>query len=654
MKRMRKFVSVVLAMMMVLGMGLTALAAENNPHATAKHTITITDTSHDGYEYEVYQVFKGEISTTDGKKTLSNIEWGSGVNGEALLNALREEASFGDVFTAKEEVDGEEVYKVRTASDVAAALAKFTDDKMIDKFSEIVGKNTANVAATEWKKVGSGADKDEAPWTYSVEVTGDGYYFVKNSKVPAGVTNPDGSVEGYSYTRYILQVVGDVSVAAKADAPEADKNIVSTEPVCGITDHEHVASCYKTKFNNGAIGDTVNFVIDSKVPNMDGYVKYFFVMKDTLPQGLTFTDGFDVKVGDVLLTESASPATDEENATKRENSYYVKYFDKDGNAWSGVNKAEIRSFEIVFENFIQYKEQTGTAIEIAYSVEINSSVNVGTTGEKNTLKLIYSNNPNEDAEPTPDEPDYPNPEKPVGETPNSETITYVTGLQLQKIDENGNPLSGAEFTITASVLNKFLVNKTEYVEDSTGEYYLLKDKTYTTTAPVFDEDPIKDTSKYYDNVQNGTVTKMYKLVSFEETVEQTPVDNEKTYTGYVDANGLLNLKGLAAGTYVIKEVKAPNGYNLLKDEITIEIDWTKPATGSEQCVWKVTKDGEELNLGTGEDNATLFVFQVENKSGALLPSTGGIGTTIFYVTGSILVLAAVVLLVTKKRMVREK
>lgn len=703
MKRIKKIVSMMLAVMMVLGMSMTVLADEPEPstHETNKHTITITDTSNEGYEYKVYQVFKGDLYTNEkGEKVLSNIDWGNGVNGEAILTALRSEPLFGTVFTEK---DGEN-YKINTAAEVAAVLATLNNvqpngnetaeeldarkklaEQQIDKFSEIVGANVTAEAATSWNKTGSGEKGDKAPWTYSVNVTGDGYYLVKNSKVPDAVENPDGSVTGYTETRYILQVVGDVSVAAKADAPEVDKNVLATKLVCGLTegeDHTHVAGCYeteKTKFSNGAIGDTVDFVVDSKVPNMDGYEKYFFVMKDELSEGLTFKGNIEVTIGGVTLTQNPIPA-ENDSIDRTGKSYYVKLY-KRNDAQELVpaaadELASVVAFEIVFENFIQYKPTETTAeadraIQVTYSAEINDKVLVGTTGAKNTLELIYSKNPNETGEGTPEEPDYP--EKPTGTTPKSETITYLTGLQLQKFAMEGGKeiaLSGAQFEITASVLNKVVVNETKYEEAADGTYYLLKDGTYTGTDPVFNDDETLDTSKYYENVdpETKTVTRKFKLVSTTRTETVEEKDNKKTYTAFVDANGILNLKGLAAGTYEIKEIKAPNGYNLLKEPIIVEIDWRQPDSTLEkkECIWTVKQDGEVISTGseTGkdengqpngkEDNTSLYIVKVENKAGSLLPSTGGIGTTIFYVTGSILVLAAVVLLVTKKRMGKDK
>ncbi len=98
-------------------------------------------------------------------------------------------------------------------------------------------------------------------------------------------------------------------------------------------------------------------------------------------------------------------------------------------------------------------------------------------------------------------------------------------------------------------------------------------------------------------------------------------------------DGKIDVKGLDSGTYYLREVKAPDGYNKLKDAKEFTISSTKNKTDTSMSYTKLTVD-------------------VENLSGTILPSTGGMGTTIFYVLGGILAVGAAVLLVTKKRMER--
>ena len=99
-----------------------------------------------------------------------------------------------------------------------------------------------------------------------------------------------------------------------------------------------------------------------------------------------------------------------------------------------------------------------------------------------------------------------------------------------------------------------------------------------------------------------------------------------------DDTGKFQIEGLEKGTYILKETKVPAGYNKCED-VTVVIG--------------------ENGVLSADGSATTEV-KIQNKSGSTLPETGGIGTTLFYVIGSILTLVAVVLLVTKKRMTTEK
>lgn len=113
-------------------------------------------------------------------------------------------------------------------------------------------------------------------------------------------------------------------------------------------------------------------------------------------------------------------------------------------------------------------------------------------------------------------------------------------------------------------------------------------------------------------------------------------------------SGKLTMSGLANGTYYLKETEAPQGYNSLENDIEIMItaaNWTTSGTLSAKIEYK-TSTAEGAIFAEAE-NGTV---KVENKSGTVLPGTGGIGTTIFYVIGGGLMAAAAILLITKKRM----
>ena len=122
-----------------------------------------------------------------------------------------------------------------------------------------------------------------------------------------------------------------------------------------------------------------------------------------------------------------------------------------------------------------------------------------------------------------------------------------------------------------------------------------------------------------------------------------------------DENGLFSVAGLDDGTYYLREIKAPDGYNLLEDDLKIVIT----ATTANGQTWNgdaataltaLTISVDDAAAENGEPNTGAVAITVENNGGSTLPETGGIGTTIFYAAGALLVLCAGVLLFVKLRM----
>ena len=142
-----------------------------------------------------------------------------------------------------------------------------------------------------------------------------------------------------------------------------------------------------------------------------------------------------------------------------------------------------------------------------------------------------------------------------------------------------------------------------------------------------------ETKKYAKFAETGTNTSIYKLTGWD-------ADASNAAKVKTPASGNIQFEGLDAGTYYLEETTAPTGYNKLTAPITVVISSTLPTTGG-TASYTVTADGA---------TTTDYTVRVENKAGTELPSTGGIGTTLFYVIGGGLMVAAIVLLVTKKRM----
>lgn len=124
-------------------------------------------------------------------------------------------------------------------------------------------------------------------------------------------------------------------------------------------------------------------------------------------------------------------------------------------------------------------------------------------------------------------------------------------------------------------------------------------------------------------------------------------------------SGVIVVKGVKSGSYKITEVTAPAGYNKLTAPVAVEAVKTNSTT-THTTVY-LDKDGNVVDetakvteVKVDIDTIAATAVVVVNKAGTELPSTGGMGTTVFYVLGTVLVLGAVVLLVTKKRMSRNE
>lgn len=580
MKHMKKIMALVIAMVMTVAMSVTAFAEGHG-------TITINNAV-EGHTYTAYRIFSGTYDSTSGK--LSDVEWAAGIT-DAGKNALY----------TKYGLDGTEG-KEKTAENVAKAIG--TTDADAIAFANTIGTNVAAAGGKTGSLSGT---------TYTISDLDDGYYMIVDTW-----TKDQDSVDGkdYSLARYMIQKVGNATVNNKADKPTVEKKID------GATDTDPDTTT-KTDYNNANIGDKVPYVVTSAVPNYVDYKEYYMEFSDTLSKGLTFNQGTSdgtlkgvtVKIGDTTLT------TDDFTVTVGE------YSESTGTA------IKIHLKDLVSRNYT-----VGSPIEITYSATVNDKAVIGIDGNPNTVKLEFSNNPLSSGDGTPDNDE----EWVKGETPEDKVVTFVTELELTKVDglDNTKKLEGAVFNIKGNRINKVIKSGYEFVEAADGTYYKLKDnKGYTTQEPTAaTEDQYEDTD-----------TK-YKKQAFSTTSETEEKDvNFEAVTG---SDGIIKLTGLATGTYTFTEIQAPSGYNLLGSPVTVIITEENPTEdydGTQKATWK-------YQIGSGEatvDTDGKIQFNVDNFQGSTLPSTGGVGTTIFYAIGACLVIGAGILLVTRRRMSAE-
>lgn len=238
---------------------------------------------------------------------------------------------------------------------------------------------------------------------------------------------------------------------------------------------------------------------------------------------------------------------------------------------------------------------TNAVIIIEYTATLNTDAVIDENGNVNTAGFTWKYT--DDTVPKdPDDPDEPKVK--------TETATvYTYAIALKKVDQDGNSLAGATFQFP------FYVQET--VDDDGAYIYAGKNEAEGLTKQI-----------------------------------TSP------------ASGEITIKGVASGDYSITEVKAPDGYNKLASPVSVKAE--KLGATETNTAFYLDKNGEissevteTLVTYTNDDLAATAVVVV-NKTGSVLPSTGGIGTTIFYAVGGVLVVGAGVLLITRKRMSVEK
>lgn len=402
-----------------------------------------------------------------------------------------------------------------------------------EAFADVVAPYLSGVCAT--------AVYDSAAKLHKIENLAPGYYLIKDKD--------DSLKEEEGYTAFIMKVVGDVSVTPK------DGETVVTKKVDDVNDSN--TSEDAIEWHDSAdhdIGDAIDFQLKAVITeNYDEYDNYYLALHDTEEKGLTF-DPASVKVyidGQLINAGYELVQTTTDGCT----------------------------FEVVFENLKTTAAKAGSEIIVLYKSILNDDAVIGNQGNVNKVYGEFSNNPNEDSH---------------GKTKEDTVIIFTYTVEVNKQDENNQPLPGAIFT-----LEKFEAN----------------------TAGT----------ATYNGVQGD-----WAALS---TVETTP---DTTFT----------FEGLDDGSYRLTETKAPEHYNAIEPiyfDVTAEheIEWTMLR---EDVLVSLTGNVTTGAISFSADKGTgKLTTNVVNERGVILPETGGIGTTVFYIVGGLLVVAVLVFFIAKKR-----
>ena len=472
------------------------------------------------------------------------------------------------------------------AAQVAAALEKYKADPVVAAvFANLADKNRTGTAEAQ---IAAGATYVPIPVGY--------YLLVDTTNLGEGAND--------ALNPALLQVTnnGDITIKEKYEVPTVDKSVTGTDGITG-----EATDCN--------IGDSVTFTLTGTLPGdgegqydgkwLDDYDSYKYIFHDTLSDGLQYNG--DVKV--YLAGKGADGKPDLAGKTEIAESGYT--------VAAGDAAAEGDTLTVTFEDLKKVDGVTDASfIIVEYSATLTEAAVIKKPGNTNTVKLEYSNNPNTDSSGDPSDG--------TGETPEDTVYVFTYELDGTKVDGQ-------------------TPNKT--LKDAQFVLYRGKDgadPTYADGIP---------TNVEYALVAGG------KLEGWTESRE-TAMGTDGNGKGILvsDVDGLFGVSGLDAGTYYLEEVKAPAGYNLLKDPVKLTIDaeisggdaeTKQPPTIGKLDLITEGKDGSITTPGD-KDNGTVSL-EVQNNMGALLPSTGGMGTTLFYIAGAALVLAAGVLFMMKRR-----
>ncbi|MDE5556448.1 MAG: isopeptide-forming domain-containing fimbrial protein [Ruminococcus sp.] len=442
----------------------------------------------------------------------------------------------------------------------------------------------------------------------------DGYYYIVDT---TNLANGSGTVEGSdgngnevydAKSAIMVQIIGGetAEITVKKSRPSVEKKIEDNEAAT-VDGYDGIG------FNESAdhaINETFQFKLTATIPadaDLKAYDYYYLNFKDTFSEGVTFEKIDKITIGSDVVIDT----TDEDTSNDTSTLWTIPTDAKDVN--------DTRTFNVTTNDI---KAQIGAdkwgveavTIEVLYSAHLNENAEVFKEGtdengtadtNENKVSLEYSSNPENsgDGKGKPEE---------TKETPEDYVWAFTYGVDDTKVDatDNNTKLPGAVFQLKKGDA----VVKLQW--NATKKAYVVADQDATVAEG--------------DSLENPSMTGVTNyLVSNDSTV-----DTEK---------GTFNIIGLDAGNYTLVEVKAPTGYAL-------------PTGGNENTAFKVDANHKEVTGGTAavltfnNDENAAPANTVENSFSSSLPSTGGIGTTIFYLGGGAMVAVAGVFLITKKRM----
>ena len=503
-----------------------------------------------GHTYSYWQLFTGDLS----EGTLSNVKWGADV--ASSIEYYEKANADATTFTVKKTI--------------SPTVGEPVPQAVLDYLASLTGKTDTNAAQATADIISAWVKGTGTAITNTTQVA-KGYYVIKDAYTDSTAKQTT------TLSTNIVAVVDATTITPKASTVESKKKVDDAN------DSDTTAEADNKTLQDSAdhdIGDSIQYTLTFKLPsNYADYKHYYVKFTDTLTSGLTYN-------GDAKIFFGASDTTG-----------------ANINFGSGLNLAyEIMDLKSSSGSDAQKALAANDVITIKYTCTLNENAVIGGSGNPNTYGVEYSSNPNNTGDGI-SKPD-------TSKTPDDTVIVFTYKTVFSKVDENGQALAGADFTLNKWV-NGVWVNVTA-LHTAAGS-----------------KNPSKTSTKSSDTLTSAD-----------------------TFT----------FAGLDDGKYQLVESTTPAGYNTMEPlvfwivaEHTAEDDSPSDSTLTTFKIMNEDKskqiDGTNMTFTATKSDGTAAA-NIVNNSGATLPTTGGIGTTIFYVTGAVLALGAGILLITKRRMNR--
>ena len=448
----------------------------------------------------------------------------------------------------------------------------------------------------------AGIAADITEWDGAAKTVNQGYWLI--------VDVTENLVEE-SNSLVILDTAGDnaVTVNLKADKTTTEKKVDDENDSISddIPGHEDGRAWQDT--SDYDIGDKIPFIVTGQLANdVTSYSYYSFKIVDTVSEGLTHLGNsadetnIQILVNGEVQTLKAAGTEGEANWVYEIDGQTLTVYPNFGYTMNDGTEKEASAanggdFLKLFPADASHDKINSSTFTLRYNCLLNENAVVGGAGNVNEAKSIVSNNPYDDG---------------FGETPLDSTVTFTYKFVVDKVDPKGNPLTGAEFSLY------------KFIAEGKGTY------TGSETVAATAEDAALN-GTYFNHPSANSYGKF-------EIVDRLTINDEGTQ---------FTFNGIDDGYYVLLETTVPDGYKGIEP---VEFHVVASHTASGIIELKAVVKGGTSQVISGDTATGALTAVIENHSGSELPSTGGMGTTLFYTMGGLMAVSALVLLVTKKRM----